>query len=164
MVPRCDRQTARPFGRGRVGLGGRVRLDLLPVLGAVALVLSLAAAVGCGAGGNSNGARPWTVCGQVVWSSASGPVVQDVTATKVVTVSALSSGFDVFLRLTGDCAHGADVTISPSGSATYDGQARARDGRLTAVALHPKRGVSSIDVAIKRQSGFNTLVRIRLMP
>ena len=107
-------------------MGGRIAL----VLVAVGLI-SLTACQGEGT--NSSAAAPRRVCGKVLFASAGGLQVQDVSE-KSSTV-APSSNY-VLYRLTPTCiGSGKLLTLRPSECADVDNAVTDSQGRVIAVAL-----------------------------
>jgi hypothetical protein len=131
---------------GRLGTTGssewrRYALAELPVtrsarsrLGrCLAFILSSATCLSCGPD-KSSAAGPTIFCGQVLWRSPDGAYVVNAFG-KLTEVMNLSGG-NIFLHLTPSCDRGVRVIVSPS-AATIVAQAKARDGGVVAVALHP---------------------------
>jgi hypothetical protein len=115
-----------------------------------ALLTAAGLLAACTRAGDSSAARsfaavpPLKVCGQVLWSSASGAFLTDASVRSRVT-GILTAGDAVFIQLAPNCENGASVTFDPPGSAVIISKATAEDGKLIAIGVcTPKKGVAHI--------------------
>lgn len=106
----------------------------------------------------STAAPPTVVCGTTIWDAPAGAVVLDVSDGG--TVTNLSVGGYLFLRVNRGCQAGASVTIVPAAAGKIMKTARARDGRAAAVVIMPER--PSFDIRLKHADDATELVKVRL--
>jgi hypothetical protein len=93
---------------------------------------------GCLAGCQEDGSAPGgptVICGTTLSKGAEGADVRALTRSPGPGIRQGSVDSDVYLRLARGCAHGVDVRITPTGSYRIVKAARARDGKLVAIAL-----------------------------
>ena len=107
----------------------------------------------------STKAPPTVICGTTLSDSAAGAYVQDASSG-AATVSHVSVGGDIYLKLSANCHTGASVTIAPSSAASVVAQARADDGATAAIVLHPR--ITKFDIQVHRPSGTIDLIRVSL--
>ena len=117
------------------------RRPALPALALAALVLAAPVLVECGAGGLADGPRK-QVCGQWIGraeeSVGSGPWYVDVSTTPDTEIRATARSGGIWVRLTGGCAHGEQVTTSDDRVAALGAVVPAQDGRAAAILVLPE--------------------------
>ena len=96
----------------------------------------------------TNSAPPTVICGTTLNNSAAGAVVDDATADSP-TITSISPG-GIFIQVSHDCQHGAEVTWTPTDAATLAGQALADDGLVAAVVFNPKNLKAAFTVTARR--------------
>lgn len=94
---------------------------------------------------SSQESPPPKICGKRLSDSPAWPVVQDATSQNV-TVTAVTVGNVIMLRVASGCRSGADVAVDPGDAAGIVDDIRASDGRYTAVVLQPHRDAFTVRV------------------
>lgn len=114
---------------------------------AIACLLATLSAVGCAHHSSPGASRAPAVkvCGQNVWNSPAGPVIETLPSADL-SIRNVSSGGNIFLRLTDSCQIGASVQL-PSADATIVAEAKAADGGMAFVVLHPVARDFTFEVA-----------------
>jgi hypothetical protein len=104
----------------------------------------------------TSAAPPLRVCGTTVYSGAAGAVVTDANGL-VASVTSLTTGAGIYLKLSDSCAHGATLIV-PTGDATIVATAHTSDGAVALIGLTPKRG--NFTLVAKRPGSYSTAISI----
>lgn len=120
---------------------------------AAAAALAATFVAGCdqaaGSTGRSSADPPTIVCGTVLNDSPASAGGYDAV-NHHRTVTGTSAGDLLFIRVSDDCLHGADVTWAPATAAPLDKRARAGDGLDAAVVLRPTTRTAAFTVPALR--------------
>jgi hypothetical protein len=86
----------------------------------------------------SSGAPHLVVCGQLLSAGAAGPVVYDIASRRYPTVTNVTVGGVIYVKVSDSCTRGAAVRITPVTAFDTVRTVRASDGRVVLVELHPE--------------------------
>jgi hypothetical protein len=93
---------------------------------------------GSATGPVSSRAPSLVVCGQLVSASAAGPVVYDIASRHYATVTEVTVGGVIYVRVSDSCSRGAVVKITPPTAFETVRTVRATDGGAVLVELRPE--------------------------
>jgi hypothetical protein len=139
-----------------------VRSHRLLTLLAAIVALPAAALTGCSSVTSSSGAPPTVICGKTIWKAAAGASVQDVSHGGSVTY--VSAGDYVFLRVSRSCTTGVAVTIDPSDAAQILTTAPSKDGRAAAVVIAPHQHKFTVDLTSPGGPSYIVRVNVPRLP
>jgi len=137
------------------------RHKFLPLLAALA-ALPCVVLAGCSRDTASSGAPPTVICGTTIWTAAAGAVVQNVSHGGSVTH--VSAGENIFLRVSDSCSTGVSVTVDPSDAARVVTSAPSKDGKVTAVVLEPRQHVFTIRLTSPHRPSYVVKVDVADLP
>jgi hypothetical protein len=104
----------------------------------------------------TSAAPPLRVCGTTVYSGAAGAIVTDANGL-VASVTSLTAGAGIYLKLSDSCARGATIIV-PIDDATIVATAHTSDGAIALIGLTPKRG--NFTLVAKRPGSYSTAISI----
>jgi hypothetical protein len=111
--------------------------------------------------GHSSAAPPTIVCGTILNDTPAGAGVIDAVHDHR-PITSPSSGGVLFIRVSDDCLHGADVAWAPAPAAVLVKRAPARDGLDAAVVLRPATRTAAFTVTARRGGAVVTYVPVQL--
>lgn len=134
---------------GSLGPGGPVGLSTRPLNGV------------------STGGPDVVVCGQKLWSGAETPLLYELPIPSKLLPLTLTAGISqppVLLRTSSSCQKGAQVKIDPPSRLAIVGEAHAKDGLPTAIALLPGSGVGPATVTVTVPPGPPLRAAVTVVP